>query len=189
MVIGYHVIMGFYGFWLPNDPRGSWSQWVGSWELYRYGGSATTVTSPDRLNPNEHEHEELRAALKSQLKYPAVVLSGVQARAVGHGFAVAAQTGQHSVYACAILPEHVHIVFGQLRFAVETVSTLFKQKATMQLSKEGFQLPKLWARGYWKNFIDTEEEMLAAIDYVEQNPVKEGKPLQKWSFVQPYDGR
>lgn len=25
MVIGYHVIFSTYGFWLPNDPRGSWS--------------------------------------------------------------------------------------------------------------------------------------------------------------------
>jgi len=30
MVRGYHVIFGMYGFWLPNDPRGSWSDYVGS---------------------------------------------------------------------------------------------------------------------------------------------------------------
>ena len=37
MVIAYHVIYSMYGFWLPNDPRGSWSDFVGSWELFRYG--------------------------------------------------------------------------------------------------------------------------------------------------------
>ena len=30
MVHGYHVILAAYGFWLPNDPRGSWSD-SGSW--------------------------------------------------------------------------------------------------------------------------------------------------------------
>jgi len=33
MVRAYHVIFGMYGFWLPNDERGSWSDFVGSWEL------------------------------------------------------------------------------------------------------------------------------------------------------------
>ncbi len=26
MVHGYHVIIGAYGYWLPNNPRGSWSE-------------------------------------------------------------------------------------------------------------------------------------------------------------------
>jgi len=30
MVIGFHVILTAYGFWLPNDPRGSWSEFVGA---------------------------------------------------------------------------------------------------------------------------------------------------------------
>jgi hypothetical protein len=29
-VLAYHVVLGAYGFWLPNDPRGSWSDFVGS---------------------------------------------------------------------------------------------------------------------------------------------------------------
>lgn len=33
MVLGFHVIFSAYGFWLPNDPRGSWSDWVRKWEL------------------------------------------------------------------------------------------------------------------------------------------------------------
>lgn len=43
MIVGYHVIWGTYGFWLPNDPRGSWSGFVGSWELFRYGPATKTV--------------------------------------------------------------------------------------------------------------------------------------------------
>ena len=27
-VVAYHVIITNYGFWLPNDPRGSWSDLV-----------------------------------------------------------------------------------------------------------------------------------------------------------------
>ena len=32
MVHGYHLILPMYGFWLPNDPRGSWSEYVRRWE-------------------------------------------------------------------------------------------------------------------------------------------------------------
>jgi hypothetical protein len=42
MIVGYHVVFGAYGFWLPNDPRGSWSVFVGSWELFRYGPATKT---------------------------------------------------------------------------------------------------------------------------------------------------
>jgi hypothetical protein len=28
MIRASHVIFGAYGFWLPNDPRGSWSTFV-----------------------------------------------------------------------------------------------------------------------------------------------------------------
>ena len=31
-VLVAHVIITAYGFWLPNDPRGSWSDFVGAWD-------------------------------------------------------------------------------------------------------------------------------------------------------------
>ena len=44
MVLGYHLIMGTYGIWLPNDPRGSWSDFVGSRELFYFGPATKTDT-------------------------------------------------------------------------------------------------------------------------------------------------
>ena len=40
MVRAYHAVFTAYGFWLPNDPRGSWSDFVRSWELFRAGLSS-----------------------------------------------------------------------------------------------------------------------------------------------------
>ena len=50
MVHGYHVIMGMYGFWLPNDPRGSWSAFVAAWELLRFGTTTRSVDRPAVLH-------------------------------------------------------------------------------------------------------------------------------------------
>lgn len=54
MILASHVIFGTYGFWLPNDPRGSWSDFVGSWELARFG-RATKVTTRRSLAREPHD--------------------------------------------------------------------------------------------------------------------------------------
>jgi hypothetical protein len=40
MVLASHVIITAYGFWLPNEERGSWSDFVRSWELFKNFGPA-----------------------------------------------------------------------------------------------------------------------------------------------------
>lgn len=37
MVIAYHSTFTTYGFWLSNDSRGSWSDFVRSFDLYLTG--------------------------------------------------------------------------------------------------------------------------------------------------------
>ncbi len=41
------------------------------------------------------------------------------------------------------------------------------------------------AENTWKVFLDTPGRIAEAIEYVGENPVKEGKPRQHWSFVTP----
>src|SRR5437016_1521710 len=106
MVLGYHVIFGAYGFWLPNDPRGSWCDFVASWELFRFG-KATKTDSRKSVAEVAHDRE-LREAAKEALKYPAVHFSGIQAQAIGAGFAESVRKGKVVVWACSILSEHVH---------------------------------------------------------------------------------
>src|SRR6185437_15990785 len=110
MIVGYHVIFSTYGFWLPNDPRGSWSDFVGSWELFRYG-PATKTTETRSLAHREHDQARRKAA-KSELKYPPVRFTGLQARAVARGFARYVERTGLPVWACAILRDHVHLVIG-----------------------------------------------------------------------------
>ena len=47
-------------------------------------------------------------------------------------------------------------------------------------------LPTPWAEKCWKVFLDAAEDMARAIRYVEDNPCKEGKRPQRWSFVTPF---
>jgi len=52
--------------------------------------------------------------------------------------------------------------------------------------QEKERTPKCFARGEWKVFLDTEEDIDRSIPYVEENPLKEGLPRQAWDFVVPF---
>jgi REP element-mobilizing transposase RayT len=192
MVRAYHVIIGAYGFWLPNDERGSWSDFVGSWELVRFG-KANTVQVRHSLARRPYDPVK-RAAATAALKHPPVVLTGVQARAIGRGFASYAAKSGVEIHACAILPQHVHLVITRHRLKVEHVVNQLKGAATRQLIEENLhplaarqgarrRPPKAFARGQWKVFLDDFTDIQRSICYVEGNPARENLPSQRWSFV------
>jgi REP element-mobilizing transposase RayT len=195
MVHGYHIILGAYGFWLPNDPRGSWSSEVWA-ENIRAFGTATKVTTRRSVAAREHDVGQ-RFAAKDQLLYPPVRFSGIQARAVVRGFAAIAAKLEIIVHACAIQPEHVHLVIARHNRDAEDLAGFLKRAGTRQLTVEGLnpmqpfarlgrQMPSPWAQHGWVVFLDTPERMRQAIRYVEDNPLKAGLRRQKWGFVVPY---
>jgi REP element-mobilizing transposase RayT len=196
MVLGYHVIITTYGFWLPNDPRGSWSDFVRSWELSRFG-PATKVTTRRSVAAAPHDRS-LRAAAKSALQYPEIQLTGIQAREVGCAIGDYANKTGLVVWACSVLPEHIHLVLRRYRFKIEQAVNLLKGAATARLDEQALhplrryrrsdgRLPPMWTRREWKVYLDDPADIRRAIRYVEENPAKEGKRQQFWSFVSPYE--
>ncbi len=84
MVLAYHFLFSAYGFWLPNDPRGSWSETVRQFDLLKFG-PATKVNVTPNLAHDPHDRE-LRKQAKEALMYRPVRFSGLQARAIYRGF-------------------------------------------------------------------------------------------------------
>ena len=121
MVHGYHIILPHYGFWLPNDPRGSWSDFVASWELARFG-ETTRHLDQRTLAMLSADELAVREAARKALHYPPVTLTGPQALSIANGF----------------------------------------KEQTMKSDY--------------------------AINYVIENPIKEGKPRQNWKWITPYAG-
>jgi REP element-mobilizing transposase RayT len=128
-----------------------------------------------------------------------VQFSGLQARGLGRGFDAACRRSGYTIWACAILPEHTHLVVARHRYPIEQVAILLKGEATRQLMAEnlhplaayapaGRRPPRMWSEHQWQAFLDSEEAIVNAIRYVEANPEKEGKPPQRWAFVSPFAG-
>ncbi len=196
MVIAYHITFGAYGFWLPNDPRGSWSEDVWAQHLRPFG-DATTVQTQRSLAREPHDHSK-RLHAKQSLQYPPVKFNGVQARAVGRGFARAVGQFEVTARACAIMPDHVHIVTARHDREAEYLAGVLKRAATRQLSAESLhpladrcrgsgRVPSPWVEKAWIKYLNTPEEVRRAMRYVEENPVQAGLPRQTWSFVVPYE--
>ena len=176
MIHGYHLILPAYGFWLPNDPRGSWSDFVGRWELTHFGRTTRTL---DRRELSELTPEELRQRDEARkgLKYPGVQFTGLQAASIGAGFADTASRGRFAILACAILPEHTHLVVARHRYSIEQTANLLKGNATRfllkdnrhpqaEFAKTGERPPRMWAERQWKVYLDSEEAIDNAIAYV-----------------------
>ncbi len=197
-VHGVHLCWGAYGFWLPNDPRGSGSDRVWSPALQEFG-EATKVEDRKKSRASRPHDRALRMAAKGALKRPAVTFTGVQARAIGSGFGELVVELGLQVWACAVLPDHVHLVVGPSPHPAHELIVRFKSRATGRLKAEGLHPfghlvegdthpPKCWQRSGWKVYLFDEVAVRREIRYVEDNPLKEGKRRQMWPFVSGYTG-
>jgi len=193
MVLAYHLILSAYGFWLPNDPRGSWSDHVRRYELLAFG-PATKVTTRRSVAHIEHDRAA-RETAKKALRFPPVVFTGIQAKLIGDGFAFRARASGLRVWACAVLPDHAHLVVGRhSRYDAETMMNQLKGAATYQLVHAELhpfatmrdvkgKLPSVWASSGWKVYLNDERHIRAAVRYVEMNPVRAGLRRQRWRCV------
>ena len=197
VVLATHITFSAYGFWLPNDPRGSWSQFVASWELLRFG-RATKTNARHSIAHNPHDRE-LRLAAKGALKYPPVRFNAAQVRSIARGFAQAVADAAYVVPACAIMRDHAHLVVLRHERLAEKIVGHLKAAATRQLATDGLhplgeyqrpdgRIPTPWVEGCWKVYLDTAADIRSAIRYDEDNPVREGRPRQSCDFVTPYSG-
>jgi len=191
-VTGFHFIFTAYGFWLPNDPRGSWSDTIRQFDLLAAG--PPNKTDATRSSADVPHDVDQRLAAKSLLKHPPVRLSGQQAREVARGIAEASREGDYRVHALTILPDHVHLVMAWHARSIDQIAAHIKAKMTRRLSEAGMHpmascgARERKARNFWCPYIRDEEHMRRAIEYVELNAVRAGMKRQAWHLVVPFEG-
>jgi REP element-mobilizing transposase RayT len=187
MAVAHRVTFGAYGFWLPNDPRGSWSEYVFAPRLRTFG-PATKVHTRRSVACVSHDDRQ-RMTAKRALKYPAVVFNDAQIEAIARGFGTAVEETGLRAFACAVMPDHVHFVYAAHQRTNASLVAHLKSRATKRLNLErlhpldGAATP--WAEGHWEVYLDTPEEVAEAIGYVDRNPTRVGRTAQHWPFVVP----
>ena len=203
-VVAYHIVFGCYGFWLPNDPRGSGSRYVASGALYRAGGKATRVEDRRRSRACRPHAAADRERTKGALVRPAVRFDGHQALAAAKGIEHAAARDDLTLWALALMSDHTHLVLARRGGAgrgvrtAEAVTARLKAAAAARLRIEGLhpfadrpdrrgRLPTVWQEKQWVVFLQTPRRVRGAIRYIRRNPLKDGLPEQRWSFVDRCD--
>jgi REP element-mobilizing transposase RayT len=186
VVIAYHLIWTLYGWWLPNDLRGSTSKAIRSDALRELG---ELHFGRNKIQPASHEIKNFYAQAQSLLKYPLLELSTRSIAIVADGFAEAIRKFRYTCYACAILPDHVHLILRRHKFSAEQMIVHMQDASRLRLSASSL-FPNdhpIWVHGGWKVFLDHPKEIQRTIGYIEKNPRSYGMPKQTYDFVTPYD--
>jgi len=190
MVLAHHLIWVAYGWWLPNDPKGIMSNWIGSDVIAQLGA---LHQGRKRLQPASRDIRRFYEQAENVLKYSLLRFSPNETLLLGHAFAEVISRERYTCYACAIMPDHIHMVFRKHRDLAESMIAKFQaasQEAKLRIgdtSRRESTHP-VWGGPGWKVFLDSPEDIRRTIRYVEDNPVQGRMPSQSWDFVKPYDG-
>ena len=185
-VIAYHLIWTNYGTWLPNDLRGSGSHDV-------YTPSLAELGRPHfgrkKIQATRSMVRQFCEEAQSRLQFPVIRFDASQREVIAAGFAHVILSQQFTCYACALMPDHVHLVVRKHRHQAEEMIELFQEESRRRLGSTGAVSADhpMWTKNGWKVYLDTPEAVWSRIRYVERNPLKEGPPRQSWPFVVPYD--
>ncbi|MFL6765566.1 MAG: transposase [Sphingomicrobium sp.] len=187
MVAGFHLVWTAYGWWLPNDPRGSSSHEIRVEKVAQLGD-----LHPGRkpVQPSGREIRDFYDQARSALKHPLLTFDEADAQLIATSFVQVINEHRYTCYACAIMPDHVHALIRKHRDHAEAMIANLQEASRQRLIDAGRRGPRhpVWGGPGWKVFLYTPDDFVRVIEYIRQNPVKAGRPPQHWSFVKEYDG-
>jgi REP element-mobilizing transposase RayT len=185
IVIAHHLVWTAYGWWLPNDPRGSTSKTIASDVIAELG---QLHHGRRRIQPAGRVIREFYDRAKQVLKFALLTLTPEEIRIVSESFAALTDGHPYTCYACAIMPDHVHVVIRKHRNAAEQMIQDLQDASRLHLQKSGRRAGHpVWGGPGWKVFLRRPDEVRRTVRYVSDNPVKWRLPRQDWDFVQDYD--
>jgi REP element-mobilizing transposase RayT len=188
LVIAYHLIWTAYGWWLPNDPRGSGSKSIRNDLIADLG---ELHYGRKRMQPSGSSIRDFYSKAADLLRHALLSFDEKSRIEVVAAFKEVIDAERYTCYACVIMPEHVHILIRKHKHSAEEMMECLKAKSRSRLIAAGLRAPthSVWsAGGGWKVFLDHPDEVRRTIRYIEKNPEFIGLPQQSWPFVTPYNG-
>jgi REP element-mobilizing transposase RayT len=187
IVIGHHIILHGYGEWLPNDPRGSGSEELRQDKLADLG---SIHRGRKRVQPSKQELRRFYQNANPRLDFPPLWFDNAKRQAISEAFANVAMTRRYTVWVCAVLCNHAHLVIRRHRDDALTIWRAFANTSrnSLRLFADVNPHHPVWSSRPYKVFLYTPEDVRRCIDYVQNNPEKENLPPQTVTFLKPYDG-
>lgn len=187
IVIAHHLIWTAYGTWLPNDPRGSGSRTIASDVLAELG---ELHYGRKCVQPAGREIRAFYDEAHQRLQFPVLPFSISEIALIAASFAEVCEAERYTCYACAVMPDHVHLVMRKHKDRAEGMIDKLRVLSRERLGEgvERFRGHPVWTGGGgWKVFLDHPDEVERTVRYVEKNPVQARIAPQSWPFVKGYD--
>jgi len=186
IVIAYHLIWTIYGYWLPNDLRGSGSHFIRNDILKSLG---EIHHGRKRIQPVRKTIQNFADRASDLLAYPIMTFNQQAIDCIADSFAETIFAMKYTCYACAIMPDHIHLVIRKHKHLAEEIIQKFQRESHLRLRSLGLfdmQHP-IWGGPGWKVFLDEPDDIWRTIGYVDKNPTEIGHEAQTFQFVTPYN--
>ncbi len=185
IIIAHHLVFMGYGHWFPNDIRGSGSDEIRK-ELLRELGEIHHGRKP--IQPSRSELRAFHRAGEQMLEQPVLWFDEDSRDAIASGFERASVEQGYRIVACAVLRNHAYLVVQRHKHAHDVIWRTFAEYAKQSLASlrsipEGH---RVWGSRPYSKFLYTPDDVRGRIDYVNDNPEKEGLAAQRWGFVLKY---
>src|SRR5258706_8082704 len=181
IVIAHHLIWTLYGWWLPNDPRGSTSKFIHSDIIFELGD---LHRGRKRIQPASRDIREFYEHVRTRLMFPLFELSSKDMDCVAEAFRTVIAQERYTCYACSVMPDHVHLLIRKHKHSAEDMIAHLQDASRLRLraARACKADHPVWGGPGWKVFLDHPDDIRRTIRYVEQNPVKIGRPIQRYPF-------
>lgn len=187
MVVGYHLIWTAYGWWLPNDPRGSSSHEI---RVERIAGLGELHEGRKRMQPLPEELRRFYHRAELTLKHALLKFDADDVTILARCFADVIRDCTYTCYACAIMPDHIHMLIRKHRDKSEQMIENMQTASRAQMLAVGRRPERhpVWGGPGWRVYLNTRSDMERIVRYIENNPSKAGLHSQHWDFVVPDSG-
>jgi REP element-mobilizing transposase RayT len=188
IIIAYHLVWTAYGCWLPNDPRGSGSREVRNAKVAELGEAhfgRKTIQPPGR------EIRQFYDDAVAVLRHPRLTFDAAAREEIGKAFDEVITAHRYTCYACAVMPDHIHLLLRKHKERAEEMVDVFRRASRDRLIAAELRSGDhpTWSEGTGRTvYLDHPDDVRRTIRYVEDNPVPLNMPVQRWPFVKAYDG-
>jgi hypothetical protein len=187
VIIGLHHVISGYGFWAVNDLRGS-----GSIEIRQEKFEELGPILPGRqsIQPTREELRAFHREVEERLDHPLFWFDERARIVIAQAFARVAKECNYTIWACAILRNHAHLLTRVHKDDHLTQWGAFADGAREALRAAGLCAPDhpVWSLRPYTVFLNQPIEVHGRVDYIGKNPEKEGLARQDWEFVREYNG-
>ncbi len=167
MVIGYHLIFTAYGWWLPNDPRGSCSHLIRNDIIADLG---ELHHGRKRIQPNSAEIRAFYEQARSKLKHELRTINQDERALIACGFARTIRVRRYTCYACAVMPDHVHLLIRKHRDKAEQMIEYLQEDSRVELIEHGM-LPRERSKAARAGRCSSIQEAISSARFVTLNGI------------------